>query len=123
MSLDEVPAEVAVHFAKGSHRWGRLFYPHVFLVTIGKNATARPPNPGYRHFLNRFPVHSPIITGTSPVPSADSPASPSSGFVALRSPAADRPGLPVSPAVSAPSPSTNFPIPLSMVFPVLAPCA
>ena len=31
VSLDEVPAEVAVRFVKGSHRWGRLFYPRVFL--------------------------------------------------------------------------------------------
>ena len=31
VSLDEVPAEVAVRFVQGSHRWGRLFYPRVFL--------------------------------------------------------------------------------------------
>ena len=31
VSLDEVPSEVAVRFVKGSHRWGRLFYPRVFL--------------------------------------------------------------------------------------------
>ena len=31
VSLDEVPAEVAVRFVKGSHRWGRLYYPRVFL--------------------------------------------------------------------------------------------
>ena len=31
VSLDEVPAEVAVRFVRGSHRWGRLFYPRVFL--------------------------------------------------------------------------------------------
>ena len=31
VSLDEVPAEVAVRFVKGSHQWGRLFYPRVFL--------------------------------------------------------------------------------------------
>ena len=31
VSLDHVPAEIAVRFAKGSHRWGRLFYPRVFL--------------------------------------------------------------------------------------------
>ena len=31
VSLDAVPAEVAVRFVKGSHRWGRLFYPRVFL--------------------------------------------------------------------------------------------
>ena len=31
VSLDTVPAEVAVRFVKGSHRWGRLFYPRVFL--------------------------------------------------------------------------------------------
>ena len=31
ISLDEVPAEVAVQFVKGSHRWDRLFYPRVFL--------------------------------------------------------------------------------------------
>ena len=31
VSLDEVPAEVAVRFVKGSHRWDRLFYPRVFL--------------------------------------------------------------------------------------------
>ena len=31
VSLDEVPAEVAVRFVRGSHRWGRLFYPRMFL--------------------------------------------------------------------------------------------
>ena len=31
VSLDHVPAEVAVQFVRGSHRWGRLFYPRVFL--------------------------------------------------------------------------------------------
>ena len=31
VSLDEVPAEVAVRFVKCSHRWGRLFYPRGFL--------------------------------------------------------------------------------------------
>ena len=31
VSLDHVPAEVAVRFVRGSHRWGRLFYPRVFL--------------------------------------------------------------------------------------------
>ena len=31
VSLDHVPAEVAVRFVKGSHRWGRLFFPRVFL--------------------------------------------------------------------------------------------
>ena len=31
VSLDEVPAEVAVRFVRGSHRWGRLFFPRVFL--------------------------------------------------------------------------------------------
>lgn len=31
VSLDEVPAEIAVRFVRGSHRWGRLFYPRVFL--------------------------------------------------------------------------------------------
>ena len=31
VSLDYVPAEVAVRFVRGSHRWNRLFYPRVFL--------------------------------------------------------------------------------------------
>jgi len=31
VSLDAAPAEVAVAFAAGSHRWGKLFYPRVFL--------------------------------------------------------------------------------------------
>ena len=31
VSLDAVPAEVAVRFVKGSHRWDRLFCPRVFL--------------------------------------------------------------------------------------------
>ena len=31
VSLDEVPADVAVRFVQGSHRWDRLFYPRVFL--------------------------------------------------------------------------------------------
>ena len=35
VSLDEVPAEVAVRFVKGSHRWDRLFYPRVFLDGCG----------------------------------------------------------------------------------------
>ena len=30
VSLDQADAEVAVQFVKGSHRWGRLFYPRVF---------------------------------------------------------------------------------------------
>ena len=31
VSLDAADAEVAVRFVKGSHRWGQLFYPRVFL--------------------------------------------------------------------------------------------
>ena len=31
ISLDPVDADVAVRFVKGSHRWGRLFQPRVFL--------------------------------------------------------------------------------------------
>ncbi len=31
VSLDHAPAETAVRFAAGSHRWGRLFRPRVFL--------------------------------------------------------------------------------------------
>lgn len=31
VSLDSVPAETAVRFVGGSHRWGKLFYPRVFL--------------------------------------------------------------------------------------------
>ena len=31
VSLDRAPAEVAVRFVAGSHRWGKLFYPRVFL--------------------------------------------------------------------------------------------
>ena len=31
VSLDHVPEETAVRFAAGSHRWGKLFYPRVFL--------------------------------------------------------------------------------------------
>ena len=31
VSLDDASAETAVRFVKGSHRWGRLFYPRVFL--------------------------------------------------------------------------------------------
>lgn len=31
VSLDEVPADIAVRFVAGSHRWGRLFYPRIFL--------------------------------------------------------------------------------------------
>ena len=30
VSLDRTDAEVAVQFVRGSHRWGRLFYPRVF---------------------------------------------------------------------------------------------
>ena len=31
VSLDHAPAETAVRFVAGSHRWGKLFYPRVFL--------------------------------------------------------------------------------------------
>jgi ectoine hydroxylase-related dioxygenase (phytanoyl-CoA dioxygenase family) len=31
VALDPAPAEVAVRFVRGSHRWGKLFYPRVFL--------------------------------------------------------------------------------------------
>jgi ectoine hydroxylase-related dioxygenase (phytanoyl-CoA dioxygenase family) len=30
VALDSAPAEVAVQFVRGSHRWGKLFYPRVF---------------------------------------------------------------------------------------------
>lgn len=30
VSLDQADAEVAVAFARGSHRWGKLFYPRIF---------------------------------------------------------------------------------------------
>jgi ectoine hydroxylase-related dioxygenase (phytanoyl-CoA dioxygenase family) len=30
VSLDQADADVAVQFVKGSHRWGKLFYPRVF---------------------------------------------------------------------------------------------
>ncbi len=30
VSLDQADAEVAVGFARGSHRWGKLFYPRIF---------------------------------------------------------------------------------------------
>ena len=39
VSLDEVPTEVAVRFVRGSHRWGRLFYPRVFLDGADFNTT------------------------------------------------------------------------------------
>ena len=39
VSLDEVPAEVAVRFVKGSHRWDRMFYPRVFLDGAEFNTT------------------------------------------------------------------------------------
>ena len=31
VALDPTPEDVAVRFVKGSHRWGKLFYPRVFL--------------------------------------------------------------------------------------------
>lgn len=31
VALDDMPEEVAVRYVRGSHRWGRLFYPRVFL--------------------------------------------------------------------------------------------
>ncbi len=31
VSLDHAPADVAVRFVKGSHRWNQLFYPRVFM--------------------------------------------------------------------------------------------
>jgi len=31
VALDEMPADVAVQFVRGSHRWGRMFHPVAFL--------------------------------------------------------------------------------------------
>jgi ectoine hydroxylase-related dioxygenase (phytanoyl-CoA dioxygenase family) len=41
VSLDHADSDVAVSFVKGSHRWGKLFYPRVF--EDGSNLNDEPP--------------------------------------------------------------------------------
>ena len=42
VALDEIPAEVAVRFVRGSHQWGKLFHPVTFLDGSGFESQGMP---------------------------------------------------------------------------------
>ena len=42
VALDDTPAEVAVRFVRGSHRWGKLFHPVTFLDGSGFESQGMP---------------------------------------------------------------------------------
>ena len=42
VALDDTPAEVAVRFVRGSHQWGKLFHPVIFLDGSGFESQGMP---------------------------------------------------------------------------------